>query len=206
MTETESIFQPHFTSHSFILTCDDRSNIFGGFLAAWCVIALHKRLRFPKHQLSFGWSGAPQDSRRTAHFLSDPYVQNKQTFFWISSLRNNPLLGGISVLFAILSLLQQSPLKLSSLCSSLLVLAALSSEAPKTMKYCAHLIESSSHNVQRAISQTYVIPLLKLAAWKRAVIWLKWIDSPVSYCQCASGRRVFLISPEENASPPQQFF
>lgn len=96
----------------------------------------------------------------------------KQTniFFLISFLRNNPLLGGTCVLFAILSLLQQPPDDVaknppsnSSLCSSLLVFAALSSKAPKTMKYCAHLIESSSHNVQLAISQTYVIPLFKLA-------------------------------------------
>lgn len=56
------------------------------------------------------------------------------------------------------------------------------------------------------ISRTYVIPVFKQAVWKMAVIRLKWIDSPVSYCQCASGKRVFLISPEENASPPQQFF
>lgn len=78
------------------------------------------------------------------------------------------------------------------------LLTVLYSKAPKTMKYCADLIENSFHIVKLTISQTYVIPakidclkhcgnlikmdwqpgeLLSVLQWEESVFDFSWGES-----------------------------
>lgn len=90
-----------------------------------------------------------------------------------------------------------------------LISRVLSSDAPKTMKYCAvsRLNLSQLPRCEtRGRLQSYVIPRFKIDwLWNTGVIRLRWIDKPVSYRQYSSGKRVFLISPVGNPSPPVRF-
>lgn len=96
--------------------------------------------------------------RSTSRFLENHtvpvrYICAKQTniSFFSFQFRNNPLLHAVFTILlsshAYDMMLPTIPID-SSLCSSLLIFTVLSSKAPKTMKYCADLIETSLHNVK----------------------------------------------------------
>lgn len=183
-----------------------------GFLTASCLQALHRRSYCMKHRLSLAGAEHPKVPD-ILHISCRVYnALNKQSLLFSFQFGTiprfawfEPCLPSFSLLTLVMWCCQLPPH--SSLSSSPLTLTVNTHFQAKLQRQwnIAPMWLKAAFGIWNQQPLRHMsFQFLNRLSWKITVIWLKWIDSPVSYCECASGKRVVLISPEEHDSPPQQ--